>query len=130
MSKIDLLQVGPYPEWDEDRLNATFTMHRYFEAADKAAFLAEHGGTELRPIDRAVDDGAGKGGLDRRGSTAAMQPVYGRIRIVQRHGAETPLSTEQVRIEARASRGSMLVAVVLDDDVVAVRRDAPEKNGD
>ena len=52
------------------------------------------------------------------------------FRIVQRHGAETPLSTEQVRIEARASRGSMLVAVVLDDDVVAVRRDAPEKNGD
>ena len=45
------------------------------------------------------------------------------FRIVQRHGAETPLSTEQVRIEARASRGSMLVAVVLDDDVVAVERE-------
>lgn len=45
------------------------------------------------------------------------------LRIVQRHGTETPLSTEQIRIEARASRGSMLVAVVLDDDVVDVRRD-------
>lgn len=42
MSKIEILQVGPYPAWDEERLNARFTMHRYFEAADKAAFLAEH----------------------------------------------------------------------------------------
>lgn len=44
MSKIELLQLGSYPVWDEERLNATFTMHRYFEASDKAAFLAEHGG--------------------------------------------------------------------------------------
>jgi lactate dehydrogenase-like 2-hydroxyacid dehydrogenase len=43
MSKIELLQVGPYPAWDEERLNATFTMRRYFEAPDKAAFLAAHG---------------------------------------------------------------------------------------
>lgn len=42
--------------------------------------------------------------------------------IVQRHGAETTLSTEAVHIEPRAGRGSMLVAVVLDDDVVEVRR--------
>jgi len=46
------------------------------------------------------------------------------LRITQRHGTETPLSTEQIRIEARASRGSMLVAVVLDDDVVDVRKDS------
>ncbi|TDX79609.1 lactate dehydrogenase-like 2-hydroxyacid dehydrogenase [Neorhizobium sp. R1-B] len=43
MSRIEILQVGPYPAWDEERLNATFTMHRYFLAADRAAFLAEHG---------------------------------------------------------------------------------------
>lgn len=44
MNKIEVLQVGPYPIWDEERLNAHFTMHRYFEAPDKAAFLAGHGG--------------------------------------------------------------------------------------
>ncbi len=42
MSRVEILQVGPYPEWDEERLNAAFTLHRYFEASDKAAFLAEH----------------------------------------------------------------------------------------
>ncbi len=40
--------------------------------------------------------------------------------LVQRHGAKTRLSTESVRIEPRASRGSMLVAVVLDDDVMGL----------
>lgn len=44
MSKIEILQVGPYPAWDEERLNASFTMHRYFQASDKSAFLARHGG--------------------------------------------------------------------------------------
>ncbi|MFN4169356.1 MAG: 2-hydroxyacid dehydrogenase [Pannonibacter phragmitetus] len=43
MSKPHLLQVGPYPEWDQIPLDEAFTVHRYFEAADKAAFLAEVG---------------------------------------------------------------------------------------
>lgn len=43
MSKIEILQVGPYPVWDEERLNANFTMHRYFEAAEKADFLSKKG---------------------------------------------------------------------------------------
>jgi lactate dehydrogenase-like 2-hydroxyacid dehydrogenase len=38
-----VLQMGAYPEWDEDPLNAIFDMRRYFEAPDKAAFLAECG---------------------------------------------------------------------------------------
>ena len=44
------------------------------------------------------------------------------ITIVQRHGAETTISTESVHIEPRAGKGSMLVAVVLDDDVVDVKK--------
>lgn len=44
------------------------------------------------------------------------------ITIVQRHGAETTVSTESVHIEPRAGKGSMLVAVVLDDDVVEVKK--------
>ena len=43
--------------------------------------------------------------------------------IVQRHGTETTISTESVHIEPRAGKGSMLVAVVLDDDVVDVRKE-------
>ena len=40
--------------------------------------------------------------------------------LVQRHGARTPLTASEVRIEPRAGKGTMLVAVVLDDDVVEI----------
>jgi lactate dehydrogenase-like 2-hydroxyacid dehydrogenase len=43
MTKPHILQVGPYPEWDQTPLDAAFHAHRYYEAGDKAAFLAEHG---------------------------------------------------------------------------------------
>jgi lactate dehydrogenase-like 2-hydroxyacid dehydrogenase len=43
MPKPEILQVGFYPEWDQIPLDAAFTMHRYFEAVDKAAFLAKVG---------------------------------------------------------------------------------------
>lgn len=59
LSKIEILQVGPYPAWDEERLNAHFTMHRYFEAADKAAFLAAHA-AGIRGIATRGELGAGR----------------------------------------------------------------------
>ncbi|MEN6419522.1 MAG: DNA topoisomerase (ATP-hydrolyzing) [Clostridiaceae bacterium] len=40
--------------------------------------------------------------------------------LTQRHGAKSVLSTKEVHIEPRAGKGAMLVAVVLDDDVVSV----------
>ncbi|CAN7628197.1 2-hydroxyacid dehydrogenase [Rhizobium sp. LjRoot258] len=43
MSNPEILQVGPYPEWDQGPLNAAFTVHQYFDAADKTAFLASVG---------------------------------------------------------------------------------------
>lgn len=43
LPKIEILQVGPYPKWDEDRLNDHFEVHRYFEATDRQAFLGQHG---------------------------------------------------------------------------------------
>ncbi|MEK1928795.1 MAG: 2-hydroxyacid dehydrogenase [Pararhizobium sp.] len=43
MNKPQILQVGPYPEWDQEPLNAAFSIHRYFEADDKAGFLAAVG---------------------------------------------------------------------------------------
>ncbi len=45
MSKPEILQIGPYPAWDESALNELFTVHRYFEINDKAAFLAKQGST-------------------------------------------------------------------------------------
>ena len=36
---IEILQLGPYPDWDQVELDRAFTMQRYFEAADKPAFL-------------------------------------------------------------------------------------------
>lgn len=43
MTKPQVLQVGSYPDWDQIPLDQAFDMHRYFEAADKTAFLAEVG---------------------------------------------------------------------------------------
>lgn len=43
MTKPQILQMGPYPEWDQLPLEQAFTVHRYFEAADKAALLAKVG---------------------------------------------------------------------------------------
>lgn len=41
--KPEILQMGPYPEWDQTPLELAFSMNRYFEAADKPAFLTEVG---------------------------------------------------------------------------------------
>ncbi|TIW39106.1 MAG: 2-hydroxyacid dehydrogenase, partial [Mesorhizobium sp.] len=34
MQRPHILQVGPYPAWDEEPLNEAFTVHRYFAADD------------------------------------------------------------------------------------------------
>lgn len=57
MTKPHILQVGPYPEWDQLPLDAAFEMHRWHEAADKAAFLARVG-PQVRAIATRGDLGA------------------------------------------------------------------------
>lgn len=42
MNKPEILQIGAYPPADEALLSEHFTLHRYFEIEDKAAYLAEH----------------------------------------------------------------------------------------
>ena len=49
MTKPQILQMGPYPEWDQVPLEEQFTVHRYFEADDKAALLARVG-SDVRGI--------------------------------------------------------------------------------
>lgn len=57
MDKIEILQVGSYPAWDEEPLNKDFVMHRYFESDDKKTFLVEHG-SKIRGIATRGDLGA------------------------------------------------------------------------
>jgi lactate dehydrogenase-like 2-hydroxyacid dehydrogenase len=57
MTKPHVLQVGPYPEWDQGPLDRAFTMHCYFAAPDKAAFLADIG-PQIRAIATRGDLGA------------------------------------------------------------------------
>ena len=47
-----------------------------------------------------------------------MEPKM--LTLLQRHGGRTTINTSEVRIEPRASKGNMLVAVVLDDDVIGI----------
>ncbi|MEM1130960.1 MAG: 2-hydroxyacid dehydrogenase [Pseudomonadota bacterium] len=43
MSRPEVLQVGPYPEWDQAPLDAAYEVHKLFEAKDPAAYLAKCG---------------------------------------------------------------------------------------
>jgi lactate dehydrogenase-like 2-hydroxyacid dehydrogenase len=57
MSKPDLLQMGALPEWDAVPLAQSYTIHRLYEATDKAAFLAQVG-PHIRAIATRGDLGA------------------------------------------------------------------------
>lgn len=57
MSKPQILQVGPLPDWDEDALAAAFTVHRLFDAADRSQFLNKVG-PEIQAIVTRGDMGA------------------------------------------------------------------------
>ena len=63
MTKPQILQIGAYPDWDQVPLDAAFVCHRYFEAVDKAAFLAEIGPT-IRAIATRGDLGATRAIID------------------------------------------------------------------
>ena len=48
VSKPAILQIGPYPEWDQGPLDEAFDVKRLFEAEDRGAFLADHGRPSAR----------------------------------------------------------------------------------
>lgn len=75
MTKPEILQMGSYPEWDQVPLEVAFTCHRYFEAADKAAFLAAVG-PNIRAIATRGDLGAGRAIIDACPSLEVIA-VYG-----------------------------------------------------
>ncbi len=63
MPKPDILQIGPYPAWDVSALEARFTLHRSFEAADTAAFVRDRA-DRVRGIATRGELGAGRDLID------------------------------------------------------------------
>lgn len=59
MLKPDVLQVGPYPDWDQGPLDEAFAVHRFFEASDASAFLQDVG-SKVRGIATRGELGADK----------------------------------------------------------------------
>jgi lactate dehydrogenase-like 2-hydroxyacid dehydrogenase len=90
MSKPEILQVGPYPEWDETPLKAAYTVYRFFEAPDPAAFLAQHG-AGIRGI-------ATRGEL---GADAAMIAACPNLEIISVYG----VGYDAVDLDAARARG-------------------------
>ncbi len=90
MTKPHILQVGPYPAWDQEPLDAAFHMHRLFEAADRDAFLAEVG-PKLRGI-------ATRGEL---GANAAMIAACPNLEIISVYG----VGYDAVDLAAAKARG-------------------------
>lgn len=104
MGKPHLLQAGAYPKWDQEPIDAAFTVHRLWEAADKAAFLAEVG-----PQVRAI---ATRGDL---GASAEVIAACPRLEIVSVYG----VGYDAVDLPACAARGIRVTNTpdVLTDDV-------------
>ncbi|MFT4181055.1 MAG: 2-hydroxyacid dehydrogenase [Rhizobium sp.] len=75
MDKPIILQIGPYPQWDQEPLDAAFHVHRYFESADKPALLADVG-----PSVRAI---ATRGEL---GANRAMIEACPKLEVISVYG--------------------------------------------
>lgn len=75
MTKPHILQVGPYPEWDQGPLDDAFHIHRLFEAKDRTDFLAKVG-----PQVRAI---ATRGEL---GANAAMIAACPNLEVISVYG--------------------------------------------
>lgn len=90
MTKPIILQVGPYPEWDQDPIDATFDAKRLFEATDRAEFLAQHG-----PYVRAI---ATRGEL---GADAEMMSACPQLELISVYG----VGYDAVDLVAAKARG-------------------------
>lgn len=90
MSKPVILQVGPYPDWDQEPIDSAFDAKRLFEAEDADAFLAHHG-PEVRAI-------ATRGEL---GADAAMIGACPRLELISVYG----VGYDAVDLEAAKARG-------------------------
>lgn len=90
MSKPIILQVGPYPEWDQVPLDEGFDVKRLFEAADRDGFLAEVG-ADVRAI-------ATRGEM---GANRAMIEACPKLELISVYG----VGYDAVDLKACAERG-------------------------
>jgi len=103
MMKPQVLQLGPYPDWDQTPLDRAFDMHRYFDAPDKAAFMARIG-----PHIRAI---ATKGDL---GASADLIAACPALQLISVYG----VGYDAVDLVAARARGIQVTNTpdVLNDD--------------
>ncbi len=90
MSNPEILQVGPYSGRDQGLLDAAFGVHKYFEATDKASFLADVG-----PNIRAI---ATRGDL---GADAALIAACPKLEVIAVYG----VGYDAVDMKAARARG-------------------------
>lgn len=90
MSKVEILQIGPYPEWDQVNLDAQFTMHHYYKADDGAALVKQHA-ANIRGI-------ATRGEL---GANRAMIEALPNLEIISVYG----VGYDAVDLDAAKERG-------------------------
>ncbi len=100
MPKPTILQVGPYPEWDQKALDEAFEIKRLFEATNPMAFLNEHG-ANVRGI-------ATRGEL---GADAGMISACPNLEVVSVYG----VGFDAVDLKACRARG---IAVTNTPDVL------------
>ncbi len=93
MIKPDILLVGPYPDGDLAELDALYTTHKLYEAADRDAFLDRHG-ESIRAI-------ATRGEL---GASADLIGKLPKLEIISVYG----VGYDAVDVEACRARGIRL----------------------
>nr|WP_246423111.1 2-hydroxyacid dehydrogenase [Roseospira visakhapatnamensis] len=84
------MQLGPYPAWDLPALEARFSLHRAFEAADTAAFVRARA-DRLRGIATRGEVGAGRALID----------ALPNLEIIAVYG----VGTDAVDLDAARARG-------------------------
>jgi lactate dehydrogenase-like 2-hydroxyacid dehydrogenase len=78
MTKPEILLMGPYPAWDLDDLESHYKVHKFWEAADRAAFLKDVG-TNVRAV-------ATRGEI---GASAELMTALPKLEIVSCYGVGT-----------------------------------------
>ncbi|WP_269511150.1 2-hydroxyacid dehydrogenase [Burkholderia sp. IMCC1007] len=86
----ELLMTGPYQPWDDAWLSTGYHVHRLWEAADRATFVAEHG-AGVRAI-------ATRGDL---GADAALIAALPQLEIISCYG----VGTDAIDLAAARERG-------------------------
>jgi lactate dehydrogenase-like 2-hydroxyacid dehydrogenase len=89
-SSPHVLMAGAYPEWDMAPLQAAYTLHRLWEAPDRAAFVAEHA-ADIRAI-------ATRGEL---GASAELIAALPRLELIACYG----VGTDAIDLAACRARG-------------------------